>query len=759
MPTPPIPSPYSFVPLSRHVFFPDWAAQVSQDVPFSDGISGWFEIEVEATTPIYIRNGGDFDEGSPKDDQKERERKRRARLQNPDWQSFYRLFPNGPLAIPGTSLKGMLRSVLEIATFAKMRGVDARAYSVRDLHNRDLYNRHLTGGDEPSGYHPLARPGWLRQGKDGTWEVVPCQMARVEQADLEELAGDTASPGFLGRAQRAGGKYKKWWDHEMRLTVGFTADRNPQLQPNHSQPLRYRRVSQLWPSDEAPAHATKGSIVFTGQPQNREEQDGGTADWYRANGSKHMEFIFFDREKQPLLVPRDVQEDFLFIHCDQHGQPNEDLRFLLKEFRDEKQDIPVFFLAEGQAIKSIGLALMYRLPYRFRLPDLVREQQPDSANEACRDFAETLFGTFGDAGCARGRVAFESLPAVDGTARELSEVTTVLNAPKPSFYPNYLEQRIVDRNTGRIGGDYATLMDADEKTGCPTARLRGWKRYPARADHSSPEDRPVPTNREGKVNLDVVTRFRPLDQGVRFTGRVHVHNLRPAELGGLLWALTWGGETALRHRLGMGKPLGYGHVAIRLTDKLELLRQTPTQKRLEAHDLVTAQSDFVSTMESWTKRHGLGCWPETGQLKALKAMASPATQWPRPLSHPLKPKTFAGFKKDRLALLPVPGVGFDTSEVQPTEQPAAPTAPPAAPLAQSEPLPRLEGQIVEARVKFRNGPDAVFKFSVVGREFTGLPVPELRPAFRKSLPAGKAFPFRVAGPPDENGRYPLAAPE
>ncbi len=47
-----IPSPYNFVPLSEHVFFPDWAEKVSMDVPFSDGISGALKVRVTARTSI-----------------------------------------------------------------------------------------------------------------------------------------------------------------------------------------------------------------------------------------------------------------------------------------------------------------------------------------------------------------------------------------------------------------------------------------------------------------------------------------------------------------------------------------------------------------------------------------------------------------------------------------------------------------------------------------------------------------------------------
>ena len=52
-----IKAPFNFVPLNEKVFFPDWADQISHDIPFSDGESGEIELELEAQTPIFVRNG------------------------------------------------------------------------------------------------------------------------------------------------------------------------------------------------------------------------------------------------------------------------------------------------------------------------------------------------------------------------------------------------------------------------------------------------------------------------------------------------------------------------------------------------------------------------------------------------------------------------------------------------------------------------------------------------------------------------------
>ncbi len=128
MPAIPIPSPYNFVTLSDRVFFPDWAEQVSQDVPFSDGISGWFSIEVTAMTPIFIRQGEKpvvWHKDYPQKVMQLRDRwigitkPANDRLPEDDWIEFLRL-TDGNCAIPGTSIKGVIRTIVEIASFGKL---------------------------------------------------------------------------------------------------------------------------------------------------------------------------------------------------------------------------------------------------------------------------------------------------------------------------------------------------------------------------------------------------------------------------------------------------------------------------------------------------------------------------------------------------------------------------------------------------------------------------------------------------------------
>ena len=81
-------SPYNFVPVSDKVFFPDWADQISHDIPFSDGVSGSLELTITAKTPLFVRNG------HTKED---------ARLKSTNYQSFIEV--EGIKYRPSTLLK------------------------------------------------------------------------------------------------------------------------------------------------------------------------------------------------------------------------------------------------------------------------------------------------------------------------------------------------------------------------------------------------------------------------------------------------------------------------------------------------------------------------------------------------------------------------------------------------------------------------------------------------------------------------------
>lgn len=498
-----IDAPYNFVPLSRWVYSPPWADLVSHDVPLQEGLSGSVAFTFTARTPILVGGKHGRDEAV----------------------AFFRLL-DSRVAIPGTSIRGMVRNVVEIASFGKMRLVDERRLGVRDLtagarkFYGDLMSRNH--GDRNGPFEPRTKAGWLRyDGAKEQWIITPCQFARIDHSDLRTLGGVS----FNGRPS-AREKYRLWGGTN-GLKVTF--DPGPAVDHAHSngKKLRYRKAGRVG------SGSAEGMLVFTGQP----------------GPNKHMEFVFFDeKQAQNRIVPSDVWRGFLDIHeeTDEWGYWKN---------RCPHGPVPVFFLEGNGQVSSLGLAMMYKLAYRRTIVETIRHTSPLHCSEASYDLAELIFGTVSEDadGALKGRVSF-SHAVCEVEIGEASEIRAILNGPKPTYYPNYIRQD-AESDSWRLKGDhYRTYMDGD-------AEIRGWKRYPARTRAEVP-----PLTPEQRQNVDVQVRLCPLPAGTRFTGTMSFHNLMPEELGALLWTLTWGGNAGLRHSIGMGKPFGFGQIEVAVQD-------------------------------------------------------------------------------------------------------------------------------------------------------------------------------------------------
>ena len=250
------------------------------------------------------------------------------------------------------------------------------------------------------------------------------------------------------------------------------------------------------------------------------------------------------------------------------------------------------------------------------------------------DLAETIFGfTNGDDGL-RSRVSFDT--QVTAQKNEDPSRSLTLLQPNVRCAPIYLDQAIADPATGQVSPGSLRKFDSGD------SRLRGWKRYPARSSFGS-------DNSQTPVSLK--SSLQPLPAGTVFIGRVRVHNLRPAELGALIWALVWNrsdplvapGGNDCCHTLGLAKPYGYGAVQINIS--------LPTSADLSSVDgaavnLARCRNEFVSTMETF-----LPGWAGSKPLRHLLAMADPGRKPPSDLRY-AKATELQAAKADGYALLP-----------------------------------------------------------------------------------------------------------
>ncbi|NOZ85856.1 MAG: TIGR03986 family CRISPR-associated RAMP protein [Deltaproteobacteria bacterium] len=625
-------APYNFVPLSSKVVFPEWADMVSHDVPFSDGVSGTLDVRITAETPIFVRG-------------------------TESKQEFFKL-PNGIYAIPGTSIRGMLRNVVEIATFSKMSRVNEHRFGVRDLHNRQVYGKHMAAIVQGKPV-PLVCAGWLSldggkpydEDDEKRWKITPCHFAKIEYKLLKDIARKKGISGFNpGRKQSAPDKYRKWGDD---LSIECNVHEYPRAVAGVHFHGNYGVVN------EKGGNRVKGTIVFTGQPSNYDP--GKLRNKGRGAGNpKHHDFVFYGGAGNPLDVPWSIRKDFSFVHSaggEQHrldSDPNTEWKFMLKRLKAGKE-VPVFYLLNSNGkLRSFGLAMMFRLAYKKTTKDTVLKAQPN-ADSFRLDMAELLFGRVRDSeddkknrglpASLRGRVSIE--PAVcEGSPNKAKKVTGVLGAPKASYYPSYLVQGRAPGDNPFRGSDgkpsYITYQD-------DSAKARGWKRYPQRTNVVKPP--PPPKKGDGSINYDVATTFVPLASGTTFFTRIHVHNLRPVELGSLLWAIDFGGRKECRHGLGLAKAFGYGGV------KLEIMEgKLYTNNNRSGADLPMIVDDSLEKFKSYMEAKLELGWEKSIQIHQLVSMAIPVDAKDDKdlrhmlISHPEYRNEFQGVKSVGLAL-------------------------------------------------------------------------------------------------------------
>ncbi len=158
-----ITAPYNFVPLNEKVFIPTWHDKVSQDIPFEDGEDGYIEVAWKNVSPLFVRDCSESAEKA--------ENIHSMHILQPDGRRLY--------FIPGSTLKGMLRSVLTIMSFGKMTGYDNRYFGHREVDTK------ITGAKEYHKEMEKVMYGWLRQ-KGEEYFLSPC-IGEADSISIEEV--------------------------------------------------------------------------------------------------------------------------------------------------------------------------------------------------------------------------------------------------------------------------------------------------------------------------------------------------------------------------------------------------------------------------------------------------------------------------------------------------------------------------------------------------------------------------------------------
>lgn len=548
-------APYNFVPLPERMV----PARELPDLDrYSDELlTGRLECDLETLSPLYVRgimtpdDYRQFGEKGP-DQLSVKEKEQRASFYSTETATI----ENFPVpAIPGSSLRGMVRTLVEIISFGRMRWVGKeptftfRAVAAsRDDPLREPY-RQVIG---PFGRN--VRAGYLvKRGDD--WFVQPALTPRdmgwpTDDAFLkvkERIITGRDLPEYI----RLDDPDYRPQIHHVRFDINMGRNRRSVTVTR----LTAARLSTL---------RYEGYLVCSG---NMKETAGDRLQ--KSPRRSHALVLMRNINVRELKIRPQAIQDYL---AGLTPYQKEQLTAWSGE-RDRSPNgclydgRPVFYVAEGNEVACFGHSPNFRIPAQLHgsnraatpldfVPDALR-------NNPQPDLADAIFGWVENDDIPRGqragRVFFEDarfVGAANGVwLSPVPIIPHVLSGPKATTFQHYLVQ---DRNAGHDPDRKETLAHY----GSPpdTTEIRGHKLYWHRG--SSPEIEASSKEREHEKQL---TRIIPVKPGVRFTFTVHFENLGPEELGALCWALALPGEHGKEycHKLGMGKPLGMGAVKIK----------------------------------------------------------------------------------------------------------------------------------------------------------------------------------------------------
>lgn len=536
-------APYNFIPLPDKVVtvalneLPDHDRYLTGN----DRFTGRIHCTLETKTPLFIRGQMPLADFEKPDQEKQRQGYRDDR---PD---FYRDPATGRPMIPGSSLRGMLRSLVEIITFGKFGPVSERSVYYRAVADKTDIRRlyQATIADR--------RAGWIVK-DDAGFAIQPAP----------EVGGRTYYKVSDKFAQDKGVKFTSIFDKHYE-------SKGTQIVDVYFKPGTEDQVEDISPTSGLGFVAAKMICSgLMGDPKKR--------------GAKKKHWVVpkapMDKDAKLLRLSEQVIADYRnsITEFQQKGDLDREMGVL-------KNGLPVFYITdpEGQ-VTAIGHTANFRLPYmreKGKAMTLKAMIPEDLQREVEIDMAEALFGYVksnnigsGKARAYAGRVQVSDARLTETTGAPWLTpdfvLPKILSGPKPTSYQHYLTQPHpnlpeVDPQSRRKPHAVLSHYASSPKEAEPRGYKLFWHKKWAQSAADFQAD---PT--EAEAHPKQYTRIRPVKSGVQFEFDVYFENLTQAELGALLWALRPPGEPniPLHHKLGMGKPLGLGSVEI--TPKLYL---------------------------------------------------------------------------------------------------------------------------------------------------------------------------------------------
>lgn len=598
-------APYNFVPLPEKAVTVPLADVPDHHVYHGDRLSGYIDCTLTTESPVYVRGML-----TPEQYQAQKPDQSKGRPE------FFHVEDANQPVIPGSSLRGLLRMMVEIVGFGKIAAVTNNRLvyrAVGDTTSHGLaYRKRLMHEDGEHRYTPLMRGGYMEK-RGGDWFIRPAK--EIDGTTFAVLKIDED----LFRSLRKVGDCRNAW--EIYIATG---------------PYDYQAVRGGF------LHIKQARVIRASARPGQGLRRGTLARSGRMM-SKRNEAVVYEADPEAALLP--LSDEQVAAYREQISAEQEKLLGKGGVLRDGQ---PVFYvLNDDGSVFFFGHTRLFRLPY----PRSPWEMTPEALRRETEiDLAEALFGYVkgkqmpeGKARACAGRVTVSDARVMPGqTNLWLSPqplTPRILSGPKATTFQHYLTQSQPDLiEVDRTRDDRPKYEVYLNDYAAPPAltTLRGYKLYWHKGAVKAEDirERQTKPNPEGRADTQH-TEIQPVRAGVKFQFQVRFDNLSPVELGALWWVLELASGESYRLKLGMGKPLGLG--AVKIEPQLHLIDRARRYGPLFAADgwaeAVQVETATAAASKAAFERFVLGTLgetatqlPEVERVKMLLALLS----WPGP---------------------------------------------------------------------------------------------------------------------------------
>ncbi|MFD3157038.1 TIGR03986 family CRISPR-associated RAMP protein [Haloimpatiens sp. FM7330] len=612
-------APYNFIPFPEKIFYRHTLLKNCENedkgidiLPKHDEFklglkTGYIDYSVKVETPLFISDGN---------------------------KDFFRV--NGDYVIPGSTVRGKVRSNAEILSCSYPEFVEDKKLWFRGAFSKDVLKKMYTDAvlsGETGNINEKVKAGYLCR-KDNKWFVIPAKkdkngkyfreihesMLRKQYKTIDE---NIRSNIFMYEFRDKHSREELWYlikdkKNKKKEINRKIKNKEKELSKNEKNKFKYM-VNDLQNEIEAllKHNERKGfkpyyyKALYCLKENNsplikkvvksiNDDDYGILMNSSRLNHKQNHYLIFKkDNDKKEKIVSQDLINQYKTSV--KYRQAIEVENFEINKDNDfvKGKEKPIFYITDKEDnIISFGFTPYLKVTYKKSVKDGIKtnKENCEEMNKGNIDYAKSIFGftnlsysegTENKTKSYKGRVSFTNVKSAGNCNQIKKPILKHLMNPKISSFQLYLKQNT--NNPKKL----KTYSSDDFE-------LRGEKFYWLRHTHDDKDE-----YKKGEKAQQYAVLY-PVDKGAIFKGRIYFENLYEDELGLLLMSIKPFEDA--KENLGQGKPYGYGKVKFEIDDIVEIDSQDrfiSLNMNSSKKSIMGSKNDCIGKFKDYMKKQNI----------------------------------------------------------------------------------------------------------------------------------------------------------